>query len=178
MRAISGFAVAIVTCGLLASPVSAERITIPLTGVQLLTNPDGRVRLVLPTSAPALTGNFSLGEAWLRLPGLPLSATRNLRIHVLAVRGPWAPGGEVPVHEGLVGRLSLPRGGAAQGIDLTNLMRGVLSGAALHGLLVTVPEGTGSGFEAADAPSLLAAFEQATLVISYRRIPAPPRAIP
>jgi hypothetical protein len=151
---------------------SAEDVAIPLSGVELVTNPDGRVQLVLSCSAPVVPEHVSLGDAWLRLPGFPLSEIRDLRIHVRAVSGPWAPGGEIPVHEELVGRLSLPRGVAATGIDLTNLVRGLRSAEEFYGLLVTTPEG--GGFEELDTPLLLAAFGQAALEISYRRIPPPP----
>jgi hypothetical protein len=175
MNPFSILVVTIVAGTLLAGPAIAEDIALSLSGVELVTGPDGRVRFVLPAATPIIEGHVSLGDAWLRLPGLPLSIARDLRIHVRAVSGPWAPGGDIPVHEGLVGRLSLPRGAAARGIDVTNLVRGVLSGAELHGFLVTVPEGSGSGFESEDAPLLLAAFQEAALEISYRRIPPPPR---
>lgn len=178
MRTFSSSLVMFAAGVLLASSAAAEDLAVPLMGVELVTSPDGSVRLVLPASAPVLSGHISLGDARLSLLGLPLSATRDLRIHVRAVRGPWAPGGDIPVHEGLVGRLNLPAGAAATGIDVTNLVRGVLSGAELYGLLVTVPEGSGTGFEGADVPLLLAAFQQAVLEISYRRIPPPPRREP
>jgi hypothetical protein len=160
---------------LFASLANAEDVAIPLSGVELVTNPDGRVQLVLLCSAPVVPEHVSLGDAWLRLPGLPLSEIRDLRIHVRAVSGPWAPGGEIPVHEHLVGRLSLPRGAAATGIDLTNLVRGLRSAEEFYGFLVTTPEGSEGGFDGTDAPLLLAAFEQASLEMSHRRIPPPPR---
>jgi hypothetical protein len=177
MKVFSRLLPALAAGALSACPLGAEEWTIPLGGAELVTNPDGSVQVVLPATTPPVTGHVSLGDAWLRLPGWPLSATRDLRVHVRAVSGPWAPGGDIPVHEGLVGRASVPAGAPARGIDVTNLLRGVLAGAELHGLLVTVPEGSGNGFDGADGPLLLAAFEQAVLEISYRRIP-PPRPEP
>lgn len=171
----SSFALLVAAAVFFAGRVSAEDVSIPLSGVELVTSSDGRVEIVLPCSAPLLPEHISLGDAWLRLPGLPLSEIRDLRIHILAVSGPWAPGGEIPLHEGLVGRLNLPRGATATGIDLTNLVRGLRPDVEFYGLLVTSPEGSAEGFDAADAPLLLAAFGQASLEISYRRIPPPPR---
>jgi hypothetical protein len=177
MKAFSRLMLMIVAGLFLAGSAAAEELSTPLVGAQLLTSPEGTVRVVLPCSAPVLTGHLSLGDVWLALPGLPLSTTRDLRVQVRAISEPWTPGGEIPVHEDLVGRLDLAAGAPARGIDMTNVVRGVLSGAELHGLLVTVPEGTGSGFRAEDGPLLLAAFQQAVLEISYRRIPPPPRPV-
>jgi hypothetical protein len=142
MKAFSRLMLMIVVALFLAGWAAAEELSTPLVGAQLMTSPEGTVRVVLPCSAPVLTGHLSLGDAWLALPGLPLSMTRDLRVQVRAISGPWTPGGEIPVHEDLVGRLDLAAGAPARGIDMTNVVRGVLSGAELHGLLVTVPEGT------------------------------------
>jgi hypothetical protein len=132
------------------------------------------VVLVLSASIPDLPRDVSLGDAHLTLPNLPLSEERDLRIHVRALSGPWGGDGDAPVHEGLVGRLNVPAGAPARAIDVTNLVRGIVSGATLYGLLITVPEGSGNGFDEADASLLLEAFQQAELEISYREIPPPP----
>lgn len=154
-----------------AAPASAERISIPVTGAALAEGASGKVQVVLTPAEPSLPANVSIGDARLVLPAETVS-DRDLRIHVRALSADWT-GGDVETHEGLVGRTSVAGSAAASSLDLSNLVRGVLSGSELHGLLVTSPGG--EGFDEDDGAALRSVFGRAVLEVTFRRVPPAPR---
>jgi hypothetical protein len=169
MRLVMQF-VATAAVGILGS-ASAETLSIPLSNGELATTVGGRSCVVLPMEAPAVPGNISLGEVRLRLPRVELDAQRDVTLYVrLLTSSRYVTDDDLD--EELVGRLSVAAGGTLRDVDLGNLLRGVLEGRAMHGLVVTTPDAR--GFELADATAVLAAFEQGALEVSFRGAPPAP----
>ncbi len=173
MKSFTIVVVALASTLIVRSADGAE-ITIPVTSAQLVTAQEGGMQIVLPMTRPEVLEHVSLGEARLQLSE-PLEAERELRIHVLALSASYSGGGDPPVYEGLVGRLNVDGATSARSIDLANLVRGVLDESQLHGLLLTPAEGADRGFGEEDAQALLSVCQGATLSVSFRAIPPPPR---
>ena len=161
---------------LIASSAGAAEMTIPVTGAQVVTCAGGGAAVVLSVARPDIPSDVSLGEARLNLAGEVVSDTQDLRVHVQALSAPWSGGVDAPVIDGLVGRLDVAAGSVVQGVDVGNLVRGILAEPEFEGLLVTPAEQQDAGFADSDAQAVLAAFQGATLELSYRPVPPAPSA--
>ena len=134
----------------------------------------GGADVILSIQQPELPADISLASARLTLAGTALGEAQNLRLHVLALSAPWNGGIDAPVIDGAVGRLEVAAGGLVQGVDVANILRDVLVAPEFEGLLVTPAESAEVGFNESDAQAILAAFQGATLQLSYRPIPPAP----
>jgi hypothetical protein len=161
-----------ISAAALVSSASARTLTAPLSGAELVTTGEGRSCVVVSMEAPDLGTNVSLGDVQLRLPRVMLHEERELMLHVRVLTStPYTSVSDLD--EELVGRVHVPAGGLVGDVDLRNLLRGVLGGREMHGLVITTPGA--AGFASEDADAVLAAVRAGTLYVSYRGAPPPPR---
>jgi hypothetical protein len=148
----------------------AESISVPVTGTQLVSGPEGRSSVLVNFQRPAVGGYVSLGSASLVFPqAAVLSPDRDLRLYVLGARS----GSPEELDEGQVARVDIPAGRAISHLDITRPMRGALSDEGVTGFLVTTPDR--DGFDSIEASALRAALGQGVLRVEFRRVPPPPR---
>lgn len=161
-----------VATAMLASTASARILTVPLSGAQLATTGEGRSCVVVPMDAPGIGSNVSLGDVQLRLPRVVLSSEREITLYVRVLTSSTYMSTS-DLDEELVGRVHVPAGGVVGDVDLGNLLRAVLGGREMHGLVVTTPGA--AGFASEDADAILAAIRAGTLHVTYRGAPPAPR---
>ena len=156
----------------LAAGASADELTMSLANGQLVTTVEGRANILLPLTAPDVGTNVSLGDVRLRLPRTVVNAERDTRLRIRVLRSS-SYNSEADLDGDLSGAAVLPAGGELASVDLSGVIRGVLAGAEMHGLVITTPDG--QGFDSREAAVLLGALDQGSIEVSYRRVPPAPR---
>jgi hypothetical protein len=164
------FAIALIAAAAMTGVSHAGLLELSLSGAQLVSTGDGRSCIVVPMNSPAIDGEVSLGEVRLHMPRVELDSEREIALHV-RVLASETYASESDLDPQLEGRLT--PGGTTGDVDLGTLLRGVLTGREMHGLVVTSADAR--GFAAEDAAAVLAAVREGTLRASYRGAPGPPR---
>jgi hypothetical protein len=160
----------------------AERIENPAGSTARITSPEGFQRVLVAIDFPDIPDRASLGNVALRIPGQDLVALESLDVFFGALSTPWSPatvewsrgwttpGGDIDPE--LRGRLSIE--GESTGdvfLDLSSILRAERNGRMVHGLLLSVPEGRGIGFDALTAEILEDALSRSTLEVTARANP-------
>lgn len=169
---LATLAVLAASTAFLSSVASARTLSVPLSGAQLVTTGEGRSCVVVAMDAPGIGTNVSVGDVQLRMPRVMLSDAREVTLYVRVLTSATYTS-EADLDEELVGRVHVPAGGLVGDVDLRNLLRAVLGGREMHGLVITTPGA--AGFASEDADAVLAAVRAGTLHVTYRGAPPPPR---
>jgi hypothetical protein len=173
---------------LFAATARAETVNLSVTAVDFITSPDGKDRLLLQMSRPALNERAAIAQATLKVPMPSVLPPDGLEMRLHPILTDWTPGavdweqgwstpgGDIDVT--LSGGFEFRRraGRATFEIDVTSIVLEMQEGLATFGLMLLVPPHRGLGFEPEDRAILETVLQSAELEVRYmNRLRVPPR---
>jgi hypothetical protein len=181
---LAAFAAAI-----LAAPASAERAARGITDVTAIHDGSGHARLLFHWDPAVDAESFAIRRAILKfdLAGDTEARSLEIRVHPLSVpwdastvtwtRGWTVPGGDFDADRLSNSRIELGRGAGPVAVDVTNVVKEILEEKEpFHGFLVTAHPAEGVGLRGQDL-FRFAGLTNASLELSWRKVPPKPRAL-
>ncbi len=150
---------------------------------------EGHGRVLFQCDDLIETENVAIWKAMLRFELLGQGESRTLPIVIHPITRPWSPGsvdwetgwtrpgGDIDEQRFARAELNLARGAGQYSIDVTALAKEIVeSGYVCYGFLATIDRSQGIGFANEDL-GRFANLGNASIEVSYRTTPPPPRAV-
>ncbi len=169
-----------------AGAAQAERVASPPSGMATIDDGEGHARVLVAWTPPTEDEPVAVSRATLRFGVSGESESRSLRVRVYPITSAWnpqsanwtsgwsRPGGDFDEDVWSHATIDLGRGAHDFSFDVTNVVKEAMEeGYEPYGFLITAEPGEGIGFAESDA-TRLAGLENASIEVSWRRVPPAP----